>query len=124
MKGEPWLIVATASINLRATTNGGLRHPWPVPTPSFLLLFGEIRFGAEILTSDGKDLHPGDAGRIVNLYFWAPEAREFTKQGSSFLLAYGDRNIGDGEIKEMIEDRPLVPHPPGWKMPYGDSRTP
>lgn len=101
-----------------------MRHSWPAPTPSLLLLFDETSFGSEILTGDGSPLHPGDLDRSVRLYFWDPEVRYYIRPDSSFLLTYNDRIIGDGSIEELIEDRPLSPHPPGWQKPYGAPSEP
>lgn len=88
----------SASLDLRATSDGGLKRTWESPTPSFFFLIGDVQLGAYIQTDDRLPLNPGEAGRRVVLVFWAPVARELATPGRQFTLVYGTRQIGAGTI--------------------------
>lgn len=94
-----------ASLDLRATEDGGLKRAWESPTPSFLFLIGDVQVGADIQTDDRLPLNPGEISRPVALRFWAPVARELATPGRTFILIYGDREIGAGTIGQPAEPR-------------------
>lgn len=99
----------TASLDLRATGDGGLKRAWESPTPSFLFLIGDVQLGAYIQTDDGLPLNPGQTDRSVVLLFWAPVARELATPGRRFTLVYGHREneIGEGTIGQPAAPRTL-----------------
>lgn len=91
-----------ARLKLRPSSDGGLARPWETPTPSFWIVIGDLTLGAYIYSMGARPLTPGDSYRNVELLFWAPVARDVAKPGTSFLLVYVDRTIGEGEIMSLL----------------------
>ena len=103
------VIAYSASLTLRSTELGGLRHAWRTPTTSFRLVVGPLDVGLDIHPKDGQPLQPGAQPRDAVLYFWDPRVREFATPARPFELRYAGRKIGQGVFGELLQDRPVGP---------------
>ena len=91
---------ATATLDLLATSAGGLRNPLPSGTRSLLLQFdtaaGEVTLGAVLETEGGSPISPGQTHH-VRVAFWADESEAVVQRGGRFVVWYA-RTVGSGTV--------------------------
>lgn len=91
-----------ASLAMRATHRGGIRHPWELPAFSFYLVVDEAELGVAIGNAGEPNLVPGEPARDLMLRLWVKDAWELLEAGSSFQLKYGHRYVGEGRIIDRL----------------------
>lgn len=96
-----------AELTLASTEEGGLKAPVPSGTRSLLLQFpvpGQepVTLGAEVTAEDQGELAPGASGVRAVVHFWADEARSAAVPGAVFVLWYGGREVGRGNVSSVL----------------------
>ena len=94
---EPF--VAVVSLALDAGEDRAYRLPGK-GTPSLLYVFDGQQIGAFAETADGQDLTPGSSHVGLRLTFWAPEAPNWVREGSTFDVWYGG-TVGHGSVERL-----------------------
>jgi hypothetical protein len=97
-----------AELTLAPTEEGGLKAPMPSGTRSLLLQFPApgrepVTLGAEVTADDQAELAPGSSGVRGVAHFWADEAHGVAVPGAAFVLWYGGREVGQGNVLEVAE---------------------
>ena len=96
-------------IDLRETSDGGIKNPMACPVYSLLFRFSDIDIEAAIWVWGADKIRPGDSGLRVLLQSWIPEFLKGAVEGEGFLIVYAGRIVGHGTVVRILGQNTSVP---------------
>ena len=88
-----------AVIDLRETSDGGIKNPMACPVFSLLFRFTDTDIGAAVWVWGADEIRPGDTGLRVQMQSWIPEFLMDAVEGEGFVIVYANRVVPHGQIR-------------------------